>query len=127
MESSHVGELSPATSLFTILWLNDRKISMIEGLKVTVLGSELKGICMARADFHMKRATFHEKQKEVLEEEGLEDSMSNIQNAPKFARIKDHRASADELIFIANHLKLEEEYLLDRSDLHKLGISNGGY
>jgi hypothetical protein len=42
-------------------------------------------------------------------------------------RREHHEAEASELQFIGDHLNITEDYLLDRSDLQKLGICKGRY
>lgn len=85
----------------------------IEGLKVTVPAKELAMTCRDRAKWHEIRAVFYEKTKNALPE---------MPEAMMKDRIDRHRGEAAELLFIAAHLDSKAVYLLDRSDLHKLGV-----
>lgn len=98
---------------------------MIEGLKVTIEADELKTLCEARAKFHDERARFYEQQKEALPDiDAAVPTFSNVSKRPQDMmeeRILSHKAESAELRFIAAHLKCDS-YLLDRNDLHRLGI-----
>lgn len=110
---------------------------MIEGLKVTVSGTELRDLCLKQAEFHdARRATYSENAKNLAdaeqgdEESGLGAIAYTGQADPKKAlrdKATQHGNSADELRFIAAHLDLSESYLLDDSALRKLGITKNGY
>jgi hypothetical protein len=103
---------------------------MIEGLKVTVNADELRGLCIAQASFHRERAIAYAENLKNLEDaeiEGMQYSGGDPKNALRDKQSQ-HENSANELRFIADHLKAGEEYLLDQSALMKLGIarsSNG--
>jgi hypothetical protein len=105
---------------------------MIEGLKVTIDGSELKTLCDTRAKFHDERARFYEQQKEALpdiDETMTGFSISNSKRPQEMMqeRIASHKAEAAELRFIGAHINMEESFLLGRDDLQKLGIVSRGY
>ena len=102
---------------------------MIEGLKVTVLGTELKQLCLQRAAHHSQRAASYENQIKSLEEAKVGNMKYSGGDPVKTLKDKqfEHLAGVAELSFIADHLRLEEWYLLDRQDLAKLGISKSYY
>jgi hypothetical protein len=104
---------------------------MIEGLKVTITGTELVELCLKHAVFHHDRVAFYETQKHALPE--IDENVpefSNVSKAPQQMmadRIKHHQTEAAELRFYAKYIKAGEEYLLDRNDLAKLGIVTNRY
>lgn len=102
---------------------------MIEGLKVTIVGTELKELCTKRAEHHRQRAKVYAGQKASMEENEIGE-MSYSNGDPKRV-LKDkqeqHEAESGELDFIAAHLVPTEDYLLDASALCKLGISKRSY
>jgi len=104
---------------------------MIEGLKVTIPGSELVAMCLRHAEFHEGRVEFYSSQQEALPE--IDDDVpefSNVSKAPQQMmkdRIKVHKTEAQELRFYAKYLKADEEYQLERNDLAKLGIVTSRY
>lgn len=102
---------------------------MIQGLKVTVSGIELKELCEKRAAHHTERASVYTAQAESMEKNQIE-GMNYSGGDPKRALLEKkmgHEADASELTFIAKHIRLDEEYLLDNTDLHKLGICKARY
>lgn len=105
----------------------------IEGLKVTVPAKELAMLCRDRAKWHEARAIFYEKTKNALpdaEEEMPPDMTTSNSKRPEAMmkeRVDQHRSAAAELLFIAGHLDSKAVYLLDRSDLHKLGVVKERY
>ena len=104
---------------------------MIEGLKVTIAGTELVTLCEARAEYHDSRARFYATQKDALPD--IDENTLTFANASKRPqdmmqeRIASHNAEAAELRFIGAHIKTNESYLLGRDDLSKLGIVQRGY
>ena len=102
---------------------------MIEGLKVTIDGNELRDLCIKRAEHHRQRAKVYAEQKASMEANEVGE-MAYSNGDPKRV-LKDkqeqHEAEAGELDFIAAHLVTREQYLLDSSALSKLGISRRGY
>lgn len=102
---------------------------MIEGLKVTIVGTELRDLCAKRAEHHRQRAKVYAGQEASMEENEIE-GMTYSNGDPKRV-LKDkreqHESEAGELDFIAAHLIADEQYLLDSSALAKLGISRRGY
>lgn len=97
---------------------------MIEGLKVTVKGTELRELCERHADYHSGRATKYDSNLKALERDEIE-GMNYSGGDPKKAmqdRHDKHAAQADELRFIATHLVPNEDYLLDTNALARLGI-----
>ena len=97
---------------------------MIEGLKVTIKGTELQKLCRERAAYHEGRVTIYMKQLSDMDRAEIEST--NLSGGdPKRAlkdKQNDHECQISELRFIADHLIATEEYLLDREDLEKIGI-----
>lgn len=102
---------------------------MIEGLKVTIVGTELRELCTKRAEHHRQRAKVYAGQKASMEENEIGE-MTYSNGDPKRV-LKDkqtqHESEAGELDFIAAHLVADEQYLLDSSALVKLGIASSRY
>lgn len=95
---------------------------MIEGLKVTIRGFELRSLCATRADQHRERAAACTRGLRNLEAEGLRDGNNDPKNNIDKKRLR-HEAEASEMDFIAAHLDLTELYILSRGDLLRLGIA----
>lgn len=97
---------------------------MVEGLKVTIHGAELRKLCEDRAAHHRDRALVYAGEVERMEASKVE-GMQYTSGDPVRA-LKDkgamHESSAEEMAFIAEHLDMAEKYLLDMRDLEKLGI-----
>lgn len=102
---------------------------MIEGLNVTIVGTELKELCTKRADHHRARAKVYADQQASMEANEIGE-MTYSNGDPK-RMLKDktqqHESEAGELDFIAAHLVADEQYLLDSSALVKLGIASSRY
>lgn len=102
---------------------------MIEGLKVTVPGTELRGLCNKRADHHRARSKVYAEQIASMEKNEVE-GMNYTGGDPKRAlrdKLEQHESEAGEMDFIAGHLVDGEQYLLDQSALAKLGIAKSRY
>lgn len=102
---------------------------MIEGLKVTINGAELVKLCEQRAEHHRQRAATYESQREQFEANQIE-GMGYSNGDPRRTmqeKASEHANDAAELEFIAKHLDPAERYLLDRNDLHKIGVCKRGY
>ena len=102
---------------------------MIEGLKVTVSGDELRGLCTKRADHHRSRAKVYSQQVESMTVNEIE-GMAYTNGDPRRAlgdKRSQHENEAAELDFIAEHLVAAEDYLLDSAALQKLGICKSRY
>lgn len=102
---------------------------MIEGLKVTVKGAELRELCLKRSEHHRQRAKVYADQKASMDAAEIE-GMNYSNGDPKRVlqdRLEQHENEASELQFMADHLNLSEDYLLGREDLHKLGICKARY
>ena len=97
---------------------------MIEGLKVTLTGEKLKALAISHAEHHESRMLTYAAQVESMTKakvEGMEYTNGDpIRNLTE--RREQHASAASELRFIADNIKLSEEYLLDNSDLVKLGV-----
>lgn len=97
---------------------------LIEGLKVTVSGRELRDLCSRQAAFHEDRAKVYAEQHKSLEGAQVE-GMHYSGGDPKKAlqdKQTEHENKHRELAFIAEHVKLDAEYLLDRSALSEIGV-----
>jgi hypothetical protein len=102
---------------------------MIEGLKVTVGGSELRDLANARAAHHEERAKTYAEQVESMKAakvEGMQYSGGDPVSALE-KRHAEHTTDARELRFIPDHIDESETYLLRREDLMRLGITNSAY
>lgn len=96
----------------------------IEGLKVTVAGPELRDLCNKQAIYHTERAAAYAEQYKNLESAQIE-GMQYSNGDPKKAladKRAEHENKARELAFISDHVKLDAEYLLDRSALGEIGV-----
>ena len=102
---------------------------MIEGLKVTIGGVELRTLCMKRAAWHVNRAAVYAAQEKSMVSAEIEATRYSGGDPKRALRDKyeQHEAEAGEMEFIAKHLKLDADYRLDASDLSKLGISKRGW
>jgi hypothetical protein len=102
---------------------------MIEGLKVTIHQKELRQLCMNRAQHHLERQGAYRAQIDSMEENQIEGMHYSGGDPMKALRDKldQHGNEAMEMIFIADHLKAGEEYMLDATALHKLGIIKSRY
>jgi hypothetical protein len=102
---------------------------MIEGLKVTILGPELRDIATARADHHDERMRVYADQIESMQANQIEGMQYT--NGDPIRALKERQATHEnesrELRFIAAHIDLAESYLLDRDALRRLGIVTDRY
>lgn len=102
---------------------------MIEGLKVTVGGIELRDLCLKQAGFHEQRRDKYEASVKSLGDVAPE-GVNYSNGDPKKAlsdKVTLHDNSARELRFIADHLEPNESYLLDSMALVKLGIARSAF
>lgn len=100
---------------------------MIEGIVVTLSGTELKKLCQDRAAHHHKRAKVYAEQIKGMKRNNIEaaqvtggDPVANLAS-----RMDRHTDDAAEMEFVAGHLDLKEKYRLERDDLSRLGICKG--
>lgn len=99
---------------------------MIEGIKITIAGAELKDLCAKQAREHHDKAVHYQENLKTVQE--MSDRNSSFNAAEQVERkISTHSIQAAELQFIADHLDINEIFLLDTNDLVKLGISYRGY
>ena len=103
---------------------------VIEGLKVTVVGTEVADLAKKQADFHAGRAAFYGKQVGLYagEQEGAPGIQYTLHQDPKAVALQkqtEHHQKADHLSFIAAHVKADAEYLLDNAALSTLGVLKG--
>lgn len=99
-------------------------MNIIEGIKITINGTELQELCQNQATHHFERATVYAEQLLAMkanEIEGMEYSGGDPTKAISDRRDK-HKAEAQELKFIADHINPAATYILDTRDLAKLGI-----
>jgi len=95
---------------------------MIEGLKLTIAGTEVAELARAEAARLKEKAASIRKVSTIAA--GQDDNMnSNIRNMDE--RASGFDAKAQELSFIADHLVLAETYQLDSGDLRLLGVVSG--
>jgi len=99
---------------------------VIEGLKVTVTGHEVAELARKQAEFHASRAEFYNQQLAMYANHQQEapSLMYSNQDPRQAAKSKatEHQAKQEHLLFIADHIKVDEVYLLGDSDLWTLGI-----
>jgi hypothetical protein len=99
---------------------------MIEGLKATVQGDELRQLCIKQADFHRQRSAFYETKEQALEGVSSQGSVGYSGHRDPRDQMQqkklEHDNSARTLVFISDHLKPGEEYQLDFNDLATIGI-----
>ena len=104
----------------------NRRGIMIQGLKVTVKASELRALCQKQAALHEDRAAFYKEKAKALE--GMQSNGPNYGTTGQdprqqmLAKQTEHQNAFHELEFVAEHLTVGEEYLLDSADLRRLGI-----
>lgn len=96
---------------------------MIEGLKVTIGGEELRKLCYQRSAHCDAQADKAGAQAQEIEDLGS----TGYTNGDPARALKDlqerYRRQAREMTFIGDHIKTSEEYLLTDQDLNKLGIT----
>lgn len=99
---------------------------MIEGIKVTIGGQELVKLAQDHATALVKKAAILTGKLGVIDEVSSAGKSFNPADEAR-QKIKRYEADAAELVFIADHLELNETYLLGRSDLAQLGIIKSAY
>lgn len=108
---------------------------MIEGLKITIPGAEVAGLMEKRAEHHDARAVHYKAQVDLLttagltEEEGNAKFSSASRNPLTDAKesLQKHLNSAKEFRFMAKWIDKTESFMLDNSDLHRLGVLSSRY
>lgn len=102
---------------------------MIEGLKVTVGGTELRGLADSRAEYHEERSAVYAEQ--IASMKGAQVEGMGYSGGDPVTALEGRKAKHDdegrELRFIASHLNVQEIYLLDRDALTRLGIVASRY
>lgn len=101
---------------------------MIEGLNITIKGTELKQLCLKQAEHHRERATIYGEQLASMEKAAIE-GMNYSSGDPKRTvkeKQEEHLADAGEMDFIAAHVNEKEEFLLSTGDLKKIGVVRRG-
>lgn len=99
---------------------------MIEGLHVTVSGTELAGIISVRvSDLRAragKLAKFREQTETLRDEININSNVSKVDPEQAIGQL---REEATELEFLAAHLVPTETYQLDHDDLRRIGVVKG--
>lgn len=100
---------------------------MIEGLKVTIPGAELRQLCEDRAAHHAARVEAYQGQVDSMKSAQVEPMQYSGGDPIKALEDKrdQHQTQGDEMTFIAAHIDTTESYLLDRSDLERIGVVRG--
>lgn len=93
---------------------------MIEGLKATVRGDELKRIILDRANKYRDEAKAACVQRAKLQSAGADDAREKHDEKYKL-----HLAKSRE--WLAAHIVTDETYLLDRGDMVLIGIEEDEY
>jgi hypothetical protein len=93
---------------------------MIDGLKVTIKGSELKELCLKQSQYHRNRADALQKQIDA----GVAEDDPSCSNFRRDAgqRKKNEMESASLMRFAAEHFDATAEYLVAFSDLSNIGV-----
>ena len=109
---------------------------MIEGLHLTVPGTEVQRLLIERSAYHEQRAADYRKTFETLatamqsvEEQDM-PKLSSLNSDPvKQAEsgMKRHTAKAKENAFMARFVDTSERFLLDINDLERLGVVESRY
>lgn len=100
---------------------------MIEGLKVTVTGHEVAELARKQAAFHAGRAEFYNQQLALYANQlqGAPSLQAYSNQDPRQAaqsKATEHQSKQEHLLFVADHIKVGEDYLLGDRDLKTLGI-----
>jgi hypothetical protein len=104
---------------------------VIEGLKLFVPGTEVKSLLEKKAAHHRRRAADYQKTYDTLvsvlgpiNEEDLPkmSSMGADDRSKSKEGIQRHTTNAIEDEFLAAHIVVERPYLLETTDLHRLGV-----
>lgn len=116
----------------------------IEGIKLSITSAELKKLCEQRVEYHSKRAEQQAERLKKLEptfkeiEQEDEESANEAAHGFKYAssnapgdedplakirrRFKHHRDRATVFRFMAEHVVVNETYVMTESDLQKLEV-----
>lgn len=109
---------------------------MIEGLHVTVPGTEVQRLLTERAAYHEQRSADYRKTFETLsaamEKVEREDmpKLSSLNSDPVTQAengMKRHAAKSRENAFMARFVDTSERFLLDIADLERLGVVESRY
>jgi hypothetical protein len=110
--------------------------NVIEGLKLYVLGTEVKALLEKKAGHHRKRASEYQQTYETLvaalgpiteEDAPKMSSMSRDPRKEQQEGMERHTNNAIEDEFLAAHIVTTQAYLLETNDLHRLGVLNHRY
>ena len=104
-------------------------MNTIQGLTVTVGGSELATLCRAQAAHHCARRDFYQAKVNALSGIDERDGSQNLSRtsardpAEEMAhKVREHENAANELQFIIDHLEPDSNYMLGRGDLARIGV-----
>ena len=95
---------------------------------MTIPGAELRGLCEERAAHHAERVVVYQQQVDSMKDAKIEAMQYSGGDPVKALQDKrdGHQTQADEMTFIAAHVDVSESYLLDRSDLERIGVVRTG-
>ena len=101
---------------------------MIRGLLFHVKGQIVHQWMRDQVDHHRQRAAFYIDELKKMDAAGIEiQNMTGDARKAMQDKAKSHQADAAEFVMMAEHLKVDEVYQLDRSDLAKLGKIRSAY
>jgi hypothetical protein len=100
---------------------------MIEGLKITVPGTEVAKRLSERAAYHRTRKGEYEQRVKTLEQAGVEQRearLSSYSDPLREARdgVQRHDEKANEYEYLARFVDVNQTFLLDTSDLARMGV-----
>jgi hypothetical protein len=97
---------------------------MINGLKATVSGKDLKALLINRSDFHDKKAIeFGDQIRKKTSQGGLSAIIDELGLQELNRHKKHHESEADLLSFVSSFVVEHESYLLSCEELVRLGVS----
>lgn len=101
---------------------------MIEGLKVTVPGAEVKRLLEKKAEHHRLRASEYQAVVDRYAAAGItsddDNKLSSQRDPVSEARsgVKRHQERERENLFLARWVNTQQAFLLDTTDLNRLGV-----
>lgn len=104
----------------------------IDGIHATIIGTELRELCLAQSAFHDKRCKFYKGELEKMKSLQLTPEKIEL---PKYSnyvdpteqvrdKIKHHGKSARQMKFLADHIDVGKNYLLSTGELDSLGVGH---
>lgn len=96
---------------------------MIEGLKITIKGIELKEYLLERVEYHNQKLERYREKIEGLEELQEQDAHTSVDPVRDLRNhMEKHHSKATYFAFLAEHLNVQETYLLAESDMRRIEI-----